>query len=100
MVRKRRHLGDGSAFARAAERHVVPIRLESELPIRPWKPVQIVRLPEWRLAVEPTIGLKFGNRAPFRDPQHLINQLARTHFKPAVFSADPLGQRANYLMVA
>src|SRR4029079_16306841 len=87
------------ALARTAEWDIVPIRFESETPVRPRKSVQVMRLPEWRLAVKPSISLKLCEGAPFRDLQHLVDQFARAHFEPAMFGADALGQRADPLMI-
>src|SRR5689334_17650259 len=88
MIRKRRHIGDRSTPIWAAKRNVRPVGLEAELAIWPGEPVQVVRLAERRLAVEPTVGFDLGERATFGYPQHLIDQLAWAHLEATMVGAD------------
>ena len=65
MVGQRRHSLDRSGDeTQARERYVGPVRLEAELAVGPRKPFEIVRGFEVRLAIDPTLGLELGERAP------------------------------------
>src|SRR6185312_4097573 len=99
VVRQRRQSRYRAALVGAAERHVLPIGLEAEFPIRPGEAVEIVRLAERWLAVEPAVGLELGERAAPGDAQHLVDQLARRHRKARVFRADPSCEAGNDLVI-
>ena len=73
--------------------------LKRNLPSGHGKSVQVMRLPERRLAIEPTVLLDLGKRAPFGNPEHLIDQLARAHVESAMFCAEALGEGADYVVV-
>ena len=99
MIRKWRHIGDRSTAIWAAKRNVRPVGLEAEFSIWPGETVQIVRLAEWRLAVEPTVGFDLGERTALGYPQHLIDQLAWAHLEATMFGAETPGQIADHLMI-
>src|SRR5258708_30907929 len=99
VIGQSRHFGDWPAVVRAAERHIWPVRLETKLAVRPGKTVQIMRLPERRLAIEPPIGLKLGERAAFGNTQHLIDELTRVHCETAMLDAQSPGEGADHLVI-
>src|SRR3974390_3823903 len=99
MVRQLRHLIDRSAMIRAAERHVLPIWLEVEFAVRPMEAIEKVRFPERRLAVNPAVDIKLGQRTALRYLQHLVDQLARAHAKAAVLGTNALGERRNHFVI-
>src|SRR5262245_24608157 len=100
MIRKPRHVGNRPTLVRAAKRNVGPIRLKPELSVWPRKTVEIMRFPERWLAVDPLVGLDLSKRATLRYLQHLIDELARTHRKAAMFCAKPLRETADHLVIA
>src|SRR5215510_1666925 len=99
VIWQRRHLVDRTAFARATEGHIRPIRLETKSCVRPRKTVKIMRLAERRLAIEPAIGGELGKRSTLGYPQHLIDQVARTHRESTVVSAKAFGEGANHFVI-
>src|SRR5262245_13453624 len=99
MVRQWWQFVDRTASARAAERHIRPIRLETELPVRPWKPVKIMRLSERRLAIKPALGRELGKCTTLGYPQHLIDQPARAHVVAGGPGAKTSGEGADQLVI-
>src|ERR1044072_5929321 len=93
VIGQRRHFVDWTASVRATEWHVRPIRLETKSPVRPRKSVKIMRLAEGRLAIEPAVGRELGERSTLGYPQHLIDQVARTHLESAVPRTKAFGER-------
>ena len=78
-----------------AERHRLPVRLEAEFAIGPGKALGVVRSVEVRLAVDPLVRLKLGERAPAGVAQGPVDQLARAHVEARMLRAESLGKAAQ-----
>ncbi len=83
----------------APERHFRPVRLEAEFAVRIGEAIEVVRGGEIRLAIDPAVRLEFGQRTPAGFLQRGIDQFARRHGKARMLGAQPLGQRADHLVV-
>ena len=98
MVGQPRHRR-GNGAVRARERDFRPVRLEAELAVRVAEAVEIVRRSEIRLAIDPAVGFDVGQCAPAGLLQRDVDQLARRHGEARVLGAEPLGQRADHVVV-
>src|SRR5689334_24166777 len=64
MIGQYRHRGANFAAVPAPERHRRPVRLEAEFAAGIGETVEIVGLVKIRLAIDPALTLKLGERAP------------------------------------